>query len=83
MTEPTTTYDLMLKHKNEAVKYARPFHKTFGVYLGRFHNIFTGFDIVAFDDWLKPYDEDEKSMKDIIIERYGEEAAKLIERLIG
>ena len=43
-------------------------------------------DIIKFDDWLHErygdYEDDGKSMDDIVREKYGEKGAKLIEELI-
>ena len=56
------------------------FRAKFGKNLGDFWdgNIL-GFDIVKFDHWLNMPD---KSCRDAVVEKFGEEAAKLIERLI-
>lgn len=44
-------------------------------------------DILKFDDWLHSqfgqYEDTGKSMRDIVLEKYGEDAFRLIKSLIG
>jgi len=67
------------------------FRKTFGVPIEHFKGTLnsvlpleeTGIDIVKFCKWLDPYYmEKNKSGADIVRERYGEKAVKLVERVI-
>lgn len=59
-----------------------PFHATFGCNLRKFFDSLTGFDLVKFDDLVvKPADN--QSCRDAIVAKWGEAAAKLVERLIG
>lgn len=70
----------------------RKFSTLFGVSLTKFYSdIFTGFDILKFDEWLMQQDETYRkandgglgeeadcSMKQHIIQKYGQEAADLV-----
>lgn len=63
------------------------FNCTFGVDLKQFYNnIFIGFDLVGFDEWLRAhveaYDEEKESMRDFVTRKYGAEIAKKVEALI-
>ena len=54
------------------------FTKVFGIPYSRFDTI-TGFDILAFDDWLKAGDE---SVQDVVSKRFGSSAVDLLCRII-
>lgn len=62
------------------------FFKTFSVQLSKFTDPYTGFNIVAFDDYLQNkygnYEDNKTSMADFIKKKYGMRAVKLIENLI-
>ena len=64
----------------EAHRHAGQFYQLFGVPLSRFWNSFTGFDVVRFDAWIKP--PENQSLRECITARHGNEAAQLIERLL-
>ena len=52
----------------------------FAIALNSYWDIVTGFDVIAFDEFIQP--EDGTSTRDAIMEKYGEKAVKLIETLI-
>lgn len=62
-------------------KYKIPFMETFKVSLFKFFSPITGFDICAFDSWLKT--PDGKSCSDWIKEKYGDKAVKLVSNLLS
>jgi len=78
--------DLLEKQYSIIKSYADEFFSVFGRSLQSFHNIWIGFDIVKFDDYLKrtygDYEDGKTSMKDFIRSKFGEDACKLIEKLI-
>lgn len=87
--EAPTPYPL---HKIRQV--ADDFESIFGVKFSKFHDktltvVFrvAVIDIFAFDDWLHEkygeYEDEGKSMRDIVTEHYGEKGAKMILNLIG
>lgn len=56
------------------------FQRFFRKSLSNYWNPITGFDIVKFDNDLNV--PDGKSLKDFVIEKYGKDAARLIQQLI-
>lgn len=68
------------------------FHSIFGLKLMDYfdedllHKGILLFDILKFDDWLHRkfgnYEDDKKSMKDIVSEHFGDNASRLIDSLI-
>ena len=86
---------LAAKHRY-LMKNRKLFNETFKTNLKKFYkDVITGFDIIAFDDWLMTQDEEYRkanngelgedadcSMKGFITKKYGEEAAKLVESFI-
>lgn len=81
-------------HFHELSTVERKFQKTFGVSFKPFYDGIMSvvskhlvMDIVKFDDWLHnqfgDYEDKGQSMKDIVLEKYGEDAEKLILSLIG
>lgn len=60
---------------------ASPFQQTFKTSLQRFMNPFTGFDVIAFDDVVVK--SGDLAMSDVVRDRWGERAVKIIEELIG
>lgn len=55
------------------------FFAVFGVPIERFWDKLTGFDVIAFDEWISPV-RDESTME-AILRRYGEGATFLVDRL--
>jgi hypothetical protein len=55
------------------------FQLTFRISLKKFWNKLHGFDVIAFDEWLKA---GERSISDVVTEKYGEKAVTLIQNLI-
>ena len=78
----TDAYYYMLRNQNKYKLLAPSFQKIFGVRLHQFWSNLTGFDIISMDEWLQPYEEEKYSMEEIIKERYGEDGAKLIWKLL-
>ena len=77
---------LRLKHLS-IMKRRKDFSATFGVDLKRFYtNIYVGFDVVKFDDWMREnveaYDEDKESMADFIVRKYGDDARAMVKSFI-
>jgi len=74
--------DWVLENKRLQHEKSQRFVEVFGVPLRRFMDPILGFDIVRFDDQvIRP--PDGTSTRDVIVERYGEEAVRLVEELIG
>jgi hypothetical protein len=74
--------EIFQKNKAKADKYHRPFIQIFGVKLMAYFDFLTGFDIVRFDElFLKS--PDGKSVKDVVLEKYGKEGLKIIEDLLS
>jgi len=75
-----------IKRFHNIKSHSSEFFKTFSVQLSKFTNPFTGFNIVAFDDYLQKrygnYEDNKTSMADFIKKEYGMRAVKLIENLI-
>jgi hypothetical protein len=69
------------KRNVQAHKQSRRFLQLFGLRLTQFWHPLTGFDIVAFDDVIKP--DFNQSLHDYVQTRYGPEAVQLIADLIG
>lgn len=75
-------------------KVADEFEGIFGIKFSKVHDKLMSvvfrlviIDIFAFDDWLHEkygnYEEEGKSMRDIVTEHYGEKGMKMILNLIG
>jgi len=60
---------------------ANEFVQTFGVSLSKYWNNLTGFDVIAFDDFIKP--RQRESTAQAVKRKYGQAAVNLIHRLIG
>jgi hypothetical protein len=70
-----------LGQRNAAVqRQANRFRELFGLPLSQFWHPFTGFDIVRFDDLIKP--PRNQSLRTCIAAKYGKDAVQLIESLI-
>lgn len=85
--EKSLALELRARHLR-LLKQRKAFEETFQVSLKKFYeNAFTGFDLIAFDDWLREnveaYDDCKESMQDFIARKYGENAAKMVESFIG
>lgn len=72
--------DLLSYHKKLLDSNRDKFQRTFGVPLHRFMHPLFGFDVIAFDDFLKT--PDGQSTHDYLLEKFGQEADALIESLI-
>jgi len=62
-------------------KLAPEFQRIFGMSIGRFMDIFTGFDIVMFDDILGV--PDGVSCQEFVQTNYGKRGVELIKKLIS
>jgi hypothetical protein len=58
------------------------FQRIFGIPIGQYHNILTGFDIIRFDKEIIQ-SPDGVSCAEAIEQKYGKEALDLISKLIG
>ena len=72
----------VLKERMKSLNLCAPFQKIFGTRLKLFwqDNIF-GFDIIAFDKWLKV--PDGVSTNDCILEKYGQKGVDIINALLA
>jgi len=59
----------------------KDFKNLFGLELGDYFDALTGFDIVKFDENLLK-SPDGMSCRDVILEKYGEEAVGVIQKLL-
>lgn len=59
------------------------FKPVFGKAFTEYYNPFTGFDIVKFDEDFFPDLPDGVSLKDAVLEKYGQESVDLIQELIS
>ena len=80
-TENIPLRDTCVKNAELRHKCCEDFQQIFGVALSKFWkgNI-TGFDVIAFDDWLKPHEGE--STRDAVWRKYGYKGVSIIERLI-
>ena len=69
-----------MNNREKEMLYSEKFEQTFKVSFRRFFNYVTGFDVIAFDDYLET--PDGVSTKEVIEVRYGSEAAQLVENII-
>ena len=75
-----TLVDFAYRERYAYLTNVEKFQITFGVPLKKFWpNNLVGFDIIAFDKWIGTGD---KCLRDAIVEKYNEDAAQLVERLI-
>ena len=70
----------MDKNRTKMQTHCVTFHRTFGVPIQRFMHPLFGFDVVAFDAWLRV--PDGVSTRNTIIERYGQEACDMVFSLL-
>lgn len=73
--------DMIRDHVERYQFCARKFQDTFGVRLKRYWDNITGFDVIAFDEVIKPK-RNESSME-AVRRQWGDEAVSLICKLIG
>lgn len=74
-------YPFIQENNQKRLKYAGAFQQIFHRSLRDYWDIFTGFDIIKFDEtFIKP--PDGVSTRDQILQDYGEYAVKVIEGLI-
>jgi len=73
--------EIVMLHKKLFHDHAQEFKTTFDLPLDTYWDYVTGFDIVRFDDDLKC--PDEISLKDFIANEFGEDASKLIGKLLA
>ena len=72
--------ELIKKNKENIVAHRLNFRHTFGRELTAFMHPLLGFDVIAFDDYLKT--PDGQSTNDFITEKYGEAACEMIHALL-
>lgn len=70
----------LARRNAKAHRQAPQFRQLFNLPLSQFWHSITGFDIVKFDDAIKPGSN--QSLKDCIESKYGREAVQLIKDLI-
>ena len=75
------TWDYLLELNQKRALHGNKFKEIFGVSIQKFWDIQTGFDIVKFDDWLKP--PDNTSTKAQVFTQYGQRGVDMILALIG
>lgn len=80
MSKVKTVYELLLKYKQRYMECARRFVAIFGKPLKHFYRFDSGFDVVEFDKFLGV--PDGVSTREFLADRYGDEAVRLIEKLI-
>lgn len=74
-------YPFMLENNKKRLKYSQEFQLTFGVSLGKFWSVVTGFDVVKFDEELiKP--PDGTSTREAVRQKYGNYAVEILEGLL-
>ena len=73
--------------KQPPYKEAKEFKQIFGMPFIPYWSIITGFDLIAFDEFMQKgrcyVEDDQTSLSDFISKKYGEPARSLIERLIS
>jgi len=70
-----------LKERYKQLNLNMPFLKVFGVRLSKFFpNVLLGFDVVAFDKWIAP--KDNQNTWGAIFEKYGQPGVDLVKKLI-
>ena len=68
---------------NNTLRYALnpAFYRVFSCGIGDFWDNITGFDLLAFEERL--FGENEESLYDAVMERFGEEGVTLVHKAIG
>ena len=77
--ECNTLQDFTYHHRYKCLKNQESFSLIFHVHLSEFWNNITGFNIVKFNEWIEAGNE---CLRDVVVKKYGEDAAKLIESLL-
>lgn len=75
-----TAYDHITRNLDRYRRLAPRFARIFGRQLRPYWNNLTGFDVIKFDDLVKPGKKE--STKDAVLRRYGQEGVDLVYRLI-
>lgn len=71
-----------LKERMKQLDLNMPFCKLFGAPLSKFFpNVMLGFDVVAFDTWIAP--NENQSTYEAIESKYGSDGVKLIKQLLA
>lgn len=63
------------------IKYSRQFEDIFRVKLAKWFDNLTGFDLIGFDDFVKPADGE--STEQTVLRDFGQEGVDLIKKLIS
>lgn len=70
-----------LKERHKQLDYNMPFLRVFGVRLSVFFpKVVLGFDVVAFDKWIKP--KEGQSTYEAVFEKYGQVGVDLLKQLV-
>lgn len=78
----TELQNMIYKNRTNLLSMCGPFLQCFGTKINPFWiDNMIGFDIVAFDAWLKVCDG--KSTKEFIFDQYGQKGVDIIETLLG
>jgi hypothetical protein len=78
---PQTTHDYIADSLAKYRRLAPEFRRVFGRLLKPYWDHLTGFDVIAFDDFIKPGKKE--STKDAVKRKYGDEGVQLVEQLIA
>lgn len=62
-------------------EFDQDFRAFFGLSLRDYWKPLTGFDVVKFDKFIKP--EDDQTTKDAVVVKYGTHAAEFLDRLVS
>jgi hypothetical protein len=77
--ETVTIVEWAREKKDLYVKHAPEFQQIFGVRLKPYYDLLTGFDIIKFDELIKPGEDD--SLEQAVRERFGDRAVELVKAL--
>ena len=73
--------DYAYKERMKQLNYNTPFLRIFGVRLSLFFpNVILGFDVVEFDKWLAP--KDNQSTYEAVRERFGKQGVEILKKLV-
>jgi len=76
-----TLQDYAYKERKKQLNYNIPFLKIFGKRLSLFFpNVLLGFDVVSFDNWIKP--KKGESTYQAIKRKFGQDGVELIKKLV-
>ena len=71
-----------LKERMKQLDYNMSFLRIFGIRLSLFFpNVILGFDVVKFDDWIKP--EENESTYEAIARKFGDPGVDIIKKLLA